>query len=213
MADLRLTGYGPSVYSRTVRIALYELGQPFDWVEADPFDDEGRAALRGLHPFARVPVLQHGAVTVYETRAILAYLVARFRPGEVLRPLAAARAVQVQGIVDAYGYWPLVRQVYSHGVFRPASGEPHDERKVTAGLAAAVPVLDALETIAREGLVLTGDECGPADWHLAPVIDAFAQVPAAAAMLAERPGLATWFAAVAARASMAATAWHPEGRA
>lgn len=210
MASLTLIGYAPSVYSRAVRIALHDLGQSYDWVEADPFGTEGAQALREYHPFARVPVLRHGAVTIYETRAILAYLAAKFGAPEPSDALRIARGAQVQGIVDAYGYWPLVRQVYAHGVFRPATGEAHDPREVAAGLGTAPAVLDALEVIAAEGIVLDGRRAGPADWLLTPMIAAFVQHPVAAQLLAARPHLAKWFAVVAAHESMAQSTTAPE---
>ncbi|MEZ5778437.1 MAG: glutathione S-transferase family protein [Paracoccaceae bacterium] len=211
MDDLRLTGYGPSVYTRAVRVALHDLKQPYSWADADPFDPQGREVLRERHPFARVPVLEHGDAVIYETRAILTYLDVALRPGGKSGALHAARVAQVQGVADAYGYWPMVRQVYSHGAFRPAMGEAHDGGQVEEGLKASGAVLDALERIAVEGIVLNGREVGPADWHLAPMIDAFRQVEAGAAMLADRPALASWFAVVSARESMRSTEHRLEG--
>ncbi len=184
-----LIGYRHSVYSRAVRIALAELGVACDWQEADPFAEEV-----ALHPFRRVPVLLHGDERVYETWAILSYVQARWGATRDLSPLQAAREAQVASMVSAYAYWPLVRQVYSHAVFRPAMGEPADAANVAEGLAAAEAVLEAFEDIAAEGLVLTGD--GPADWLLFPMIDAFRRAGQAGAMLAVRPALAAWWRAM-----------------
>ena len=57
---------------------------------------------------------------------------------------------QIIGIVDSYGYWPMVRQVFSHRVFRPPLGQPADEAEVERGLAGAAKVLAALEALASE---------------------------------------------------------------
>lgn len=191
----RLTGYGPSVYTRAVRIALAELGLGYDWQEADPF-----AGPVPGHPFGRVPVLEDDGFVIYETWAILTYLAA---PGDTARQ--RARAAQVAGIVDSYGYWPLVRQVYAHAVFAPSTGGAGDPAEVAKGLAAAGPVLDALEGIAAEGEVLTGDGVGPADWLLYPMLDAFAEAPEGRAMLARRGRLAGWHARMARRPAFAGT--------
>ncbi len=215
---MRLTGYGPSVYTRAVRIALHELLCPYDWRACDPFEEEGRRGLLPLNPFGRVPILEcgdatNGAVTIYETRAILAYLSATFGRTQT-DALSAARIAQVQGIADSHGYWPLVRDVYSHGFFRPAMGEPADPGRIAHGLAAASPVLDALDAIAEEGRVLAGhdsaSDTNPADWHLFPMIDAFQTVPDGSDLLSLRPRLARWHAAFAARESARATLWQPE---
>jgi glutathione S-transferase len=123
-ARVTLTGYCHSVYSRAARIALLEKRVDFDWCEVDPFADP--AAALAVHPFGRVPVLSHGGFALYETAAITAYVDVAF-PGPPLspaQPQALARMVQVIGLCDAYLYWPLVRQVYAHRVFRPAFGEP-----------------------------------------------------------------------------------------
>ena len=39
MTDLTLYGFGPSVYTRAVRIGLIETGLDARYVEADPFAD------------------------------------------------------------------------------------------------------------------------------------------------------------------------------
>ena len=54
-----------------------------------------------------------------------AYDIDRAFSGPALQPAepqALARMDQIIGIVDAYAYWPLVRQVFSHAVFRPPDG-------------------------------------------------------------------------------------------
>jgi glutathione S-transferase len=198
-----LTGYRHSVYTRAVRIALAEKRVAHRHVEHDPFAD-GAA---GPHPFGRVPHLGHGKFEIFETAAILTYVDAAFE-GPSLRPAGAraqARAIQVAGIVDAYAYWPLVRQVYSHAVFRPAVGEPFSDAEIAAGMQAAPVILAALDAIAREGLVL-GDGFTTADCHLAPMIAAFTAHPPAAALLATHPSLSAWWDRTARRASVRDTA-------
>jgi len=191
--SLHLTGYLPSVYTRAARMVLGAKGIAYDYTECDPFDAEQVEGLRRLHPFARVPVLQHGSFRLWETQAILDYVELTFE-GASMRPdgvMARARMRQVMGIADSYGYWPLVRQAFSHGVFAPLVGEEPDQGEIDAGLAAAPQVLDALEEIAGEGHVLTGP-LTLADCLLWPMIDYFRMVPEGQALLAARPGLAAW---------------------
>ncbi len=199
---LTLYGYHFSVYTRVARLALTEKRLDWTHVEVNPF----RPGQISPHGFGRVPVLVHEGFAIYETSAILRYVEASF-PEPPLVPAgarAAARMAQVQGIVDAYGYWPLVRQVYSHAVFRPAAGERGDPSQIGAGMEAAMPVLDALEQIAAEGLVLAGTVT-LADLHLAPMIAAFVQYPPAEAALAERPALAAWWRGLRDRPSLVST--------
>ena len=67
---------------------------------------------------------------------------------------------QIIGIVDSYGYWPLVRQVFSHRVFRPrdrpAGRRGRGRRRVCAGAAKVLAALEALaapERSRRTGFV------------------------------------------------------------
>ena len=207
MTALTLTGFADSVYTRAVRMALAEKGQDHAYVEVNPFTPEGQTALAGQHPFGRVPVLRHGEVSVYETVAILGYLDDAFEGPSLFPEGAEARAqvLQVESIADAYLYWPLVRQVFSHGVYRPQFGEPGDPVEVEQGLAAAGPVLDALEALAGAGPVLSGRDVTRADCHLAPMIDAFAALPQARALLDQRTALSGWFSAISARPAFTAT--------
>ncbi|QDC10845.1 glutathione S-transferase family protein [Oceanicola sp. D3] len=195
--NVTLHGYHSSVYMRAARMALALKGVPYAEVEVNPFDEAGRAGLMALNPFGRVPVLAHGGFTLYETAAITGYVDRAF-DGPALMPEGAqpaARAAQVIGIVDAYAYVPLVRQVFSHGVFRPAEGHQGSAEVVAEGLRVAPRVLGALEAIAAEGLVL-GEGLTRADCHLAPMVDAFCRHEAGAAMLGDFPALSGWWARV-----------------
>lgn len=204
---IRLTGYRYSIYTRIARLALIEAGVAHDLAEADPFADPPPAGLLALNPFGRVPVLEHDGFTIYETAAILRYIDAALSGRTLVpaEPRAAARMAQVIGIADAQAYWPLVRQVYAHLVFRPCEGLAPDPAEVAAGLAAAGPVLDALEDIAAEGLQLGGGPLSLADLHLAPMIAAFVSAPEGAALLAGRPALDRWWQRIARRPGMIAT--------
>ena len=100
---------------------------------------------------------------------------------------------QVIAIIDSYGYWPMVRQVFSDGWFHERIGEKADPKEVMAGLEASRGVLMALERIAGEGLVLNRTEITLADIHLAPMIDYFVRAPEGAEALAGHKALAGWW--------------------
>jgi glutathione S-transferase len=198
--SLVLHGYRYSVYVRVARLTLAEKGVAYDRAEVNPFAADVPASYRALHPFGRVPTLVHDGFVLYETGAITRYIDRAF-PGPHLQPSepqAAARMDQVIGIVDAYGYWPMVRQVFSHRVFRPRSGQPGDEAEIEKGLQAAAKVLAALEPLVGDGLTL-------ADLHLGAMIAYFVQAPEGATLLAQYPRLAAWWARLSARPSVAAT--------
>lgn len=197
-----LTGYRYSVYTRAVRMALLARGLAHQYREVDPFDPVQARSLRALHPFGRVPVLEHGDFRLWETQAILDY-VAQQGGGAPLLPGSAraqARIRQVMGIADSYVYGALVRQAVSHAIFLP-QGDTDSDRALTiiaAGLKDAPLIMDTLDELAREGLVLVPGALSLADCHLWPMLDYVRMIPEGCEIMEARVALARWADAMAA---------------
>ena len=146
---IELHGYQYSVYNRIARIALAEKSVNYTRIEVDPFQEHVPEPYRAMNPFLRVPTLVHDDFVLYETSAITRYVDEGF-DGPGLQPDNSrdrARMSQIISIIDNYGYWPMVRQVASHRVFRPRLGESADEEEVQRGLEASIRVLDAIEEL------------------------------------------------------------------
>lgn len=206
--SLILHGYRYSVYVRIVRLVLAEKGLAYESVDVNPFAAEVPAGHRALHPFGRVPALVHDGFALYETGAITRYLDRAF-PRPALQPQAPrllARMDQIIAVVDAYAYWPLVRQVFVHDVMRPHLGTEGDPQELQKGLDASARALDALEALAAADSWLTGPDLTLADLHLGAMVAYFVQSPRGAALLAERPRLAAWWQRLQERPSVTATA-------
>jgi glutathione S-transferase len=204
---LVLHGYRYSVYNRIARLTLAEKGVAYKRVEVNPFAPDVPAAYLALHPFGRVPALVHDGFALYETAAITHYLDRAF-PGPALQPAepkALARMDQIIGVVDAYGYWPMVRQVFSLGVFRPRLGQPVDEAEIAKGLAASANVLAALEKLASKEAFLVGPTLSLADLHLGAMLAYFVQARDGDALLKQHARLAAWWEQLRQRPSFAAT--------
>ena len=204
---VELLGYQYSVYSWIARFALHEKGVAYSWVEINPFAADVSADYLAIHPFNRVPALVHNEFAVYETSAVTRYVDEAFGGPSLQRtqPKERVRCNQIISIVDGYAYWPLVRQVFSHGFFRPRTGRPVDGDEIRQGLAAAPTVLAALEKIASGERYLCGSDISLADIHLAPMIGYFALVPEGRSMLGAYPGLSRWWSAVSERPAYRAT--------
>jgi glutathione S-transferase len=204
---LILHGYRYSVYVRIARLVLKEKGLAYEQVEVNPFAADVPADYLALHPFGRVPTLVHDGFALYETGAITRYVDRAF-PGPALQPAdpkRLARMDQIMGVVDAYAYWPLVRQVFVHDVVRPHMGTAGDAAELEKGLEAAAKVLDALEALAAADPWLTGPDISLADLHLGAMVAYFAQSPRGAELLAARPRLAAWWRRLGERPSFVAT--------
>ena len=204
---LILHGYRYSVYVRIARLVMAEKGVAYDRVEVNPFAGDIPAAYLALHPFGRVPALVHDGFGLYETGAIVRYIDRAF-PGPALQPADTrrlARMDQIMGVVDAYAYWPLVRQVFVQDVVRPHIGTAGDPVELEKGLASAATVLDALESLAASDKWLTGPDLSLADLHLGAMIAYFAQSTRGLELLGTRPRLSAWWERMAPRPNLAAT--------
>ncbi|WP_299794430.1 glutathione S-transferase family protein [uncultured Marivita sp.] len=199
-----LFGFRHSVYQRVARVALKEKGVLFTVEEIDPFDVIEAERLRDLHPFGRVPVLRHGSFVLYETSAITRYVDAAFIGPSLVPddPRAAAQMAQVIAILDSYGYWPMIRQVFSRRVFAPHEESTCNETEVAEGLESSLRVLSALEAIAAERRVLTGDAVSLADCHLGGMMDYFTRAPEGADLTQGLPCLDAWWQKVRVRPSI-----------
>lgn len=204
---IELHGYQYSVYSWIARLALHEKGVGYDWVEVNPFAEDLPASYLATHPFKRAPTLNHAGFALYETGAITRYVDEAF-DGPRLQPAGPrerARCSQIMSIVDSYAYWPLVRQVFSHGVFRPLMRLEANESEFRRGLAAAPRVLAALETIAGDEQYLCGNQLSLADIHLAPMIGYFVLADEGRALLQTYPRLSEWWSELSNRSTFVTT--------
>lgn len=198
---MKLYGFSPSVYSWIARLALAEKGATAEWVEVDPFVDDVSIAYLELHPFGRVPTLMDGDFILYETDAITRYI-DETQAGPSLQPATAierARMTQIVSIINSYVYWPLIRQFFSHGYYRPRLGLPYDPEQRREGLLAAPRALAALEGLASEGAFLVSNLQTLADIHLAPMVGYFTMDPDGAALLEDYPRLSAWWQRMAQR--------------
>ena len=202
--SVTLVGFRHSVYQRVVRIVLHEKRVAFRVREVNPFDPVEAEHLRDLQPFGRVPVLRHGSFDIYETSAITRYVDAAFDGPRLVpdEPRAAAQMAQVIAVIDAYGYWPMIRQVFARRVFAPNEDSALNEAEVASGLEASRAVLVALDAIAADTRVLTGDTITLADCHLGAMMDYFTRAPEGDALTRSQPHLDRWWRKIRGRPSI-----------
>ena len=194
MSELTLYGYRYSVYTRVVRIVLHLKSAAYEFHDLNPFEKD----ITDLHPFGKVPVLDHRMNKVFETNAITRYL-DRAISGVALQPdepYELALQDQIISIVDNYAYEPMVRSVFAHRVFRPLEGLGADEDIIKDGLDTSKQVLCVLEDFAGRKNILDGQNITLADCHLLPLIDYFQQSNEGRVLLADFPHLSKWWSSV-----------------
>lgn len=203
--------YGPgySTYTRTVRLALEEKGAAYELVEVDLLGGANRQPEHlARNPFGPVPAFAHDGFMLYETDAIIRYI-DEVAPGPSLTPGDArsrARMNQVIGINDAAAYGAIVGKLFWQRGVVPMMGGTPDDKIVEEALPRIRLSLAEWERIMGASPWLAGATLSLADIMVAPVVAYMQMTPEAAGLMAERPGLARWWAAMSARPSMAATA-------
>lgn len=205
-AGVTVFGARYSVYVRAVLMALESKGVPYRLEPVDIFSaDEAVQAYRLVHPFGRIPAFRHGEFTLYETAAINRYIDEAFA-GPPLQPATAqdrARMAQIMSMTDAYGYRPLVWDIYVERIGNPADGKPSDEALIASALPKARLYLQALCDLLGSKLFLADESPTLADFHAAPVFGYFLEAGEGREMMAEFPRLADWWVRISAIAAWA----------
>ena len=201
-----LHGMARSPRVRATLVAMIECGAPHRF-EPMAIGDNRAAAHLARHPFGRVPVLEHGDFTLYETQAILRY-VARLHPAAALTPSDprhAARMDQIIAIVDNYYVEAVTGGIARARLLAAMRGVAPDE----AAIAAAVPMArlcwDVFDGLMGGDPFIAGPAHTLADIMLAPQVAVLARTPEGMALLGAHPKLAGWFERMRARPAMAAT--------
>ncbi|MCR9139334.1 MAG: glutathione S-transferase family protein [Alphaproteobacteria bacterium] len=178
MTTIQLFGFAGSTYVRSAMISCEELG--LNW-ELAPLEF-GKASHLALHPFGKMPVLQHGSVCLYETAAILSYLNDLRDPAVLVPadPIDKARMWQIVSICNDYAYPALVKASFA-------------DDASTIDTEPAGRCLDALSTLIGQGTYLAGDRFSLADIVFEPMLTQYlGSVPAAGKQLEDRPHIAQW---------------------
>lgn len=198
-----------SPFGRAVLATLIEKSAVFRMVAVAPRSIKCEPHL-SMHPFGRVPVLEHEGFRLYETQAILRYL-DRLLPSPALTPAdvkLAARMDQIVGISDWYLHQGVNSVIGFQRVVRPRlMGLAASEAEIAQALPRAHVVLAELSRLLAENPYLTGPQVSLADMVVAPQMDFLAETPEWASLTAERANLREWLARMNARKSFQATTW------
>jgi glutathione S-transferase len=198
-----------SPFGRAVLATLEEKGASYRLAPLAPGAHRSPEHL-ARHPFGRVPVLEHGRFSLYETQAILRYL-DRVLPSPALTPddpKAAARMDQLMNVNDWYLFQGVGAVIGFQRVVGPRlMGLTPDEKAIEAVMPKARTVFAELAWLLREQPYFAGDAISLADLLLGPHIEFFSLTPEWAALGAPHANLVAWLARMEAKPSMQATTW------
>lgn len=203
-----LYGYRYSVYTWIARATLVEKGVAYDYTEINPFVSNFNNAYLRIHPFRRVPALEHNGFDLYETAAITRYLDKAFH-GPCLQPndpKELARMTQIISIIDAYAFEPMMRKAYTNRVVCKQFDFPADELVFADAMIESKLALAAINRLlVDDSEFLCGHQLSLADLHLAPVVDYFHAFDEGSEMLFEFEKISDWFQLIRTRSSIEST--------
>ncbi len=161
--------------------------------------------------FGRMPVLEDGDFTLYETQAILRYL-ERVLPAPHLipeSPTEAARMDQIMGISDWYLFPGVSGVIGFHRIVAPRlMGLVPDEAAIAAAMPRAHVVFGELSRLLGTKAYLASSQLTLADLMVAPHMDFLAQTPEWAELSRDRRNLREWLGRMNDRNGMRATTWE-----
>ena len=199
-----------SPFGRSVLATLEEKRAPYRLAAVAPGTTKTPEYL-ALHPFGRVPVMEHDGFRLYETQAILRYLDRQIpqpslTPSDIKR---AARMDQVMNINDWYLFNGVGNVIIFHRVIAPRlMGMAPDEEAIKAAMPKAHTVFNELARLLGDQPYFTGDTLSLADLLVAPAVEFFTSVPEWSALGAPHANLVAWMTRMQERPSMRATTWE-----
>lgn len=207
MSDFVVHTIPGSPFARSVMATLIEKGAPWRLAPLSPGAHRADPHL-SRHPFARMPVIEHGDFTLYETSAILRYI-DRILPTPALTPAdprVAARMDQVMSINDWYLFQGVGNVIGFQRVVGPMlMGLTPDEALIAQAMPQARLVFKTLSDLLGDQAYLAGEALSLADLLVAPQMDFFAQTPEWTELTAKADNLSAWLDRMNARASLEAT--------
>lgn len=203
MPNPEIIGSTRSTYTRVVRMVCEEKG--IDHVMTDvPL---GAPELAVIHPFGKMPVLRHGDVELFESKAIATYLDRVFPAPHVLptEPRLAALVEQWVSLVNTLIDRTIIR-TFLFAYIAPGTPDGLPDRAAIRAVMPAVrqqvAVLD--KAVAATGH-LVGDQFTFADINLMPLLHRLKIPPSGAAALAAAKNLSAYYDRHAQRPSFVRT--------
>ncbi len=191
MTDIEIIGLPQSNFVWAVRLACAEKGVPHRLTPAMAHTPEVDA----VHPIGRVPCLRHGAATLFESRAILAYI-DRVLDGPRLTPAdpRAAAALEQWVSLVVTTLEPLAIRKYLFGYMFPQTADKSPDR---AQIDAAWPDLERLLGVIADAIDAGHIGAGSfslVDAYLIPILFYLHNTPEAGRLIAESPALSAYLA-------------------
>jgi glutathione S-transferase len=194
MSQIIIFGAPAASYVRTARIVCLEKGLDHH-LEPVPAGSEANFK---VHPWGKVPAMQHGELHLIECTAIARYFDELGSGPSLLPSTPATRAVMEQWIssINSYIYDAVIRNYALKYLLPRFRGTEVDPAQVAAGVPNMEREVARLETAYVGRQWIAGDRLSLADLFVAPIVQTLTMFPESQAALVKAPSLMRAYAAL-----------------
>ncbi|KAJ0254975.1 Glutathione S-transferase F13 [Hirschfeldia incana] len=194
---MKVYGDGMSACVARVLLCLHEKETDFELVPVDLFACHHKLpSFLSMNPFGQVPVLQDDDLTLFESRAITAYIADKHKDKgtDLTRHADAKEAAIVKqwSEVESHHFNPAVSAVIHQLIVVPLQGETPNAAIVEENLDKLGKVLDVYEERLGKTKYLAGDSYTLADLHHVPYTYYFMKT-SHAGLINDRPNVKAWW--------------------
>jgi glutathione S-transferase len=203
MTKPEIIGSARSTYTWAVRMVCEE--KAIDYVLTET--PLGAPELAAIHPLGKMPVLRHGDVELFESKAIATWLDRSF-PGPSLFPSDPRRAALTEqwvSLVNTVIDRTLIRTYLFAYIVPRASGREPDRAAIEAVMPAVRQQLAILDSAVAGSGHLVDDQFTFADINLLPILYRVQQAPEGREALEAARHLAAYYEKHSARSSFVRT--------
>jgi glutathione S-transferase len=193
---MKLYGFPMSPNSRRAQLTLEELGLPYEYVTVDLMTAAQKAPeYLAVNPFGRVPTLVDGDFTLWESHAILEYLVAK-HPESGLGPKTPVERGDISRwmFLNAAHFGPANAAIFAHTIRLPE--DQRIPKLAENGKIEGNRILGVMNAALEGKTFLVGERLTIADLSIAPAV-MFA--PMLGFDLSAYPNVAAWIERLKAR--------------
>lgn len=198
MSTIEIIGLPQSNFVWAARIACAEKGHTHVNTPAAPHTPEAEA----IHPLGKIPALRHGERTVFESRAIMAYLDGLSGPSLAPRDVDAEQWASL--VITDIEPIAVRRLLFAYMFPKGPDGAP-DRAQIDAAWTDLQPRLALLDKRLADGEWLAGSHFTLADCYLIPVLFYLSRTPEGGPAIAQSAALSSYLERGLARASVRET--------
>ncbi|XP_021280982.1 LOW QUALITY PROTEIN: glutathione S-transferase F13-like [Herrania umbratica] len=205
LIEMALKLYGAAMSTCTSRVltCLHEKEADFEFISVNLFAGEHKEpSFLAKNPFGQIPVLEDGDLTLFESRAISAYVAEKFKESgyDLIRYQNVKEGAQVKVWmeVESQQYHPAISPIVFQFFVAPLQGKSPEQAIIDENLEKLGKVLDIYEDTLSRTKYLAGDFYSLADLFHLSYTYYFMKTPWAN-QINDRPHVKAWWEDIASR--------------